>query len=72
MNEEYPIQIKKARDRLRSVFQMIKSKPRYKDKCKLQGDKLLVDRVKYTVDTLGNLPLELATYQAAEKEMTQH
>ena len=46
---------------------MTKSKPKYKDKCKLQGDKLVVDGVKYTVDTLGNLPLELATYQAAEK-----
>ena len=62
MNKEYLIQIKKAKDRLRPVFQMIKSKPKYKDKCKLQGDKLVVDRVKYTVDTLGNLPLELATY----------
>ena len=67
VNEEYPIQIKKARDRLRPVFWMIKSKPKYKDKCKLQGDKLVVNGVKYTVDTLENLPLELATYQAAEK-----
>ena len=46
---------------------MIKAKPKYKDKCKLQGDKLLVDGVKYTVDTLGNLPIKLAAYQAAEK-----
>ena len=67
VNEEYPIQIKKARDRLRPVFWMIKSKPKYKDKCKLQGDKLVVDGVKYTVDTLGNLPLELQ-----KKEMTEH
>ena len=67
VNKEYPIQIKKARDRLRPVFWMIKSKPKYKDKCKLQGGKLVVDGVKYTVDTLGNLPLELAAYQAAEK-----
>ena len=67
VNEEYPIQIKRARDRLRPVFKMIKSKPNFKDKCKLQGDKLVVDGTKYTVDTLGNLPLELAAYQAAEK-----
>ena len=46
---------------------MIKSKPKYKDKCKLQGDKLVVDGVKYTVHTLGTLPIELAAYQAAEK-----
>ena len=67
VNEEYPIQIKRARDRLRPVYWMIKSKPKYKDKCKLQGDKLVVDCVKYTVDTLGSLPLELSAYQAAEK-----
>ena len=67
MNEEYPIQSKRARDRLRPVYWMIKSKPKYKDKCKLQGDKLVVDGVKYTVNTLGSLPLELAAYQAAEK-----
>ena len=67
VNEEYPIQIKKARDRLRPVYWMIKSKPKYKDKCKLQGDKLVVDGIKYTVDTLGSLPMELSAYQAAEK-----
>ena len=67
VNEEYPIQIKRARDRLRPVYWMIKSKPKYKDKCKLQGDKCVVDSVKYTVDTLRSLPLELAAYQAAEK-----
>ena len=67
VNEEYPIQIKRARDRLRPVYWMIKSKSKYKDKCKLQGDKLVVDGVKYTVDTLGSLPLELSAYQAAEK-----
>ena len=67
VNEEYPIQIKKARDRLRPIFQMIKSNPKYKEKCKLQGDKLMVDGVKYTVDNLGDLPIKLAAYQAAEK-----
>ena len=67
VNKEYPIQIKKARDRLRPVFRMIKSNPKYEDKCKLQGDRLMVDGVKYTVDNLGDLPIELAAYQAAEK-----
>ena len=67
MNEEYPIQVKKDRDRLRTVFQMIKSNPKYREKCNLQGDKLMVDGVKYTVDNLGDLPIELAAYQAAKK-----
>ena len=67
MNEEYPIQVKKDRDRLRLVFQMIKSNPKYREKCNLRGDKLMVDGVKYTVDNLGDLPIELAAYQATEK-----
>ena len=46
---------------------MIKSNPKYKDKCKLQGDRLMVDGVKYTVDNLEDLPIELAACQAAEK-----
>ena len=67
MNEEYAIQVKKDRDRLRPVFRMIKSNPKYRDKCNLRGDKLMVDGVKYTVDNLGDLPIELAAYQATEK-----
>ena len=39
VNEEYPIQVKKDRDRLRPIFQMIKSNPKYKEKCNLRGDK---------------------------------
>ena len=67
MNEEYPIQVKKDRDRLRPILRMIKSNPKYKEKCNLQGDKLMVDGVRYTVDNLGDLPIKLASYQAAEK-----
>ena len=67
VNEEYPIQVKKDRDMLRPVFRMIKSNPKYRDKCNLRGDKLMVDGVKYTVGNLGDLLIELAAYQAAEK-----
>ena len=67
VNKEYPIQIKKARGCLRGVFRMVKANPRYKDKWKLQGDKLIIDGLKYTMENLGELPLELAAYRAAEK-----
>ena len=67
MNEEFPIQIKKARNRLRPLFKMVKSNPKYKDKCKMSGDKLVIDGIKYSMDNLADLPPDLAAYQAAEK-----
>ena len=51
VNEEFPIQVKKARDRLHPIFRMVKSKDKYKDKCKLQGDKLVINGKKYTMRT---------------------
>ena len=46
---------------------MVKSNPKYRDKCRLQGDKLIIDGVKYTMENLGDLPAELVAYQVAEK-----
>ena len=34
-NEEYPLHIKRNRDRLRPILRLAKSTPHYKDKCKL-------------------------------------
>ena len=42
VNEEFPMQVKKARDQLQPVFKMVKSNPKYKDKCRLQGDMLII------------------------------
>ena len=46
---------------------MVKSNPKYKDKCRLQGNKLIIDEVKYTMENLGDLPVEFVAYQVAEK-----
>ena len=46
---------------------MVKSNPKYKDKCRLPGDKLIIDGVKYTMENVGDLPVELAAYQVVEK-----
>ena len=67
VNEVFPIQVKKARDRLRPIFKMVKSNPKYKDKCRMQGDKIVIDGIKYSMDNLADLPRELAAYKAAEK-----
>ena len=37
----------------------------YKDKCRLQGDKLIINRIHYTVNDL-QLPPELAAHKAAQ------
>ena len=67
VNEEFPIQVKKARDRLRPIFKMAKSNPKYKDKCRMQGDKIVIDGIKYSMDNLAHLLTELAAYKAVEK-----
>ena len=60
--------MKKGIDRLRPIFRMVKSKDRYKDKCKLQGDKLIIYGKRYTMENIGELPMEIVAYQAAEKQ----
>ena len=46
---------------------MIKTNPNYKDKCQIKGDKLIVNGINYTVDTLNELPVEISATKAAEK-----
>ena len=72
VNEEFPLHIKRARDRLHPVFKYIKTKPVYKEKCKIQGDKLIVDGVKYSMENIGDIPSEIAAYKAAEKSNDSH
>ena len=33
----------------------------------MQGDKIVVDGIKYLMDNLADLPMEFAAYKAAEK-----
>ena len=67
VNEEYPIEIKKTRDRLRPILRLAKSLPDYKDKSRLENDRLVIDGKKYGIDDLHRLPSELAPYKTAEK-----
>ena len=66
MNEEYPTHIKKNRDILCPILKLAKSKPIYKDKCRLQGDKLVINGIHYTVNDLHQLLPELAAYKTAQ------
>ena len=38
----------------------------------MQEDKLIIDRIKYTMDNLADLPPELAAYKAVEKDNETH
>ena len=67
VNEEYPIHVKKSRDTLRPILRLAKSIPDYKEKSKLQGDKLVINGISYTVNDLHRLPPELAAYKAAQR-----
>ena len=49
------------------VLHYIKSNPKYKDKCELQEDKLVVDGVKYTMENTGDLPHDIAAFKTVEK-----
>ena len=62
INHEYPPHIKQARDKLRPILRLAKSK-----QTKLVDDKLVINGISYTVEELGKLPPDLATYQAAQK-----
>ena len=67
INDEFPPHVKKARDKLRPILKLAKSKQHYKDKSKLVNDKLVINGISYTVDDLGKLPSDLAAYQATQK-----
>ena len=69
-NEEYPIQ--KTQDKLLPILKLAKSLPAYHEKSGLDGDKLLINGTRYSVDELDRLPTEIAAYKAAEKSNDSH
>ena len=72
INDEYPIEVRKSRDKLRPILKLAKGLPHYREKCKMSGDKLSINRVSYTVNDLNKLPPDLAPYLAAQKENAEY
>ena len=68
INDEYPVEIKKNRDKLRTVLRLAQGLPQYRDKCKLSGDRLIINGITYTVEEMNKLPHDLAPYLAVQKE----
>ena len=71
-NKEYPIHVKRTRDKLLPILKLAKSLPAYHDKSRLDGDKLLMNGTRYGVDELDRLPTEIAAYKATEKSNDSH
>ena len=67
VNHEYPPHIKKARHKLRPILKLAKGLLHYRDKSKLEDDKLVINGIRYTTDDIGKLPADLAAYQAAQR-----
>ena len=72
VNNEFPPHVKRNRDRLCPILHFARSHPSYKDKCKLEGDSLVIDGRRYTVNEIGNLPSKLAAFQSVQKTDDQY
>ena len=71
-NEEYPIHIKRTHNRLLPILRLAKSQPEYQEKSRLDGDLLLINGTRYTIDDLDRLPPDIATHKAAEETNETH
>ena len=70
INEEFPPHMIRNWDILRPILKLVKSLPQYREKSKLQGEKLVINGTHYGVKDLGGLPPDLAAYKAAQKSDT--
>ena len=68
VDNEYPPHVKRSHDRLRPILQLAKKNPNYRDKSKLENDKLVINGTRYTLNDLHKLPEDLSTYKAAERQ----
>ena len=52
---------------MRPILKLAKSLPQYCDKSKLVEDRLIINKINYSVENLVQLPPDLAAYKAAGK-----
>jgi ribA/ribD-fused uncharacterized protein len=71
VREDYPEEIENRRRVLRPIFNNARKMQKYKGKCRLTVDKLIIDSRTYTVAPLNNLdklPADLNLRKSAERE----
>ena len=71
-NDEYLMNVKRNRNKLRPIFRLAKGLPHYREKCHMSGDKLIINGVSYTINDLNKLLSDLAPYLAAQKENAEY
>ena len=71
-NEEFLLHVKYNRDMLHLIYHLAKSLPQYREKSRLDGDCLVINRTRYRVEDIHNLPADLVAYKAAEKSNDTH
>lgn len=67
VNEDFPPEIQDRRRCLRPILKKASSMDKYKGKCSLSVDKLIIDNRVYTVKNLDQLPNDLKRETVAEK-----
>ena len=55
VNHEYPPLIKRNRDQLHPILRLAKSTQKYKDKCRLENDTLVLDGNRYSINDIPTL-----------------
>ena len=68
INNEYPIHVKRARDKLHPILRYAKSLLNYRDKSKIKGDHLVINAVNCGIQDIDKLSSDFAAYKAAQKE----
>ena len=71
-NDELSPHVKKRRDRLLPIYHLAKSLPEYRDKCRLTGDKLVINGTSYRIEDIPKLPPDLAAFKSSEKSNDTH
>ena len=66
-DQEYGPETEKNRKLLRPIFNLARKHDNYKEKCKMDGDKLILKGKEYTVETIGTLPKEVNGFRASSK-----
>ena len=72
VDNEYPPHIKRCRDRLRPILKLAKKNQTYRDKSKLENDKLVINGTRYTLNDIHKLPEDLSAYKAADKQNEEY
>ena len=68
MDCEYNKETERVRSTLRPILKAAKKIPEYKKKCRLEGDKFILDGKSYSKESLHKLPEKISSYNVLTKQ----